>query len=290
MQIYQWSKGLTSGIVDMHIQAGPVKYYVKHYACHQNNKPIVLLHGFTGSSESYDHISKYLSKNSPVWSIDLIGHGKTESPDVPNYYRLDSQLEQLNALFVKLELKCPILLGYSMGGRLALNYAINFPDTISGLILESTNTGIENESDRRERQSSDSELSNEIRENYSSFLEKWNRLPLFKSSKLTSSNHMENFKKIQKQQNSLGLAHSISQFSTAFMPYISNRLYQLSKPILIITGEEDRKYTDLWIALSKHLTLSKHEVIQNAGHRVHLDNPDDYIMAIENYITEIKFK
>lgn len=274
----------------MQIQVGSIRYFVRHYECSENNKPIVLLHGFSGSGESFDHVCTNLSKSSPLWTIDLIGHGKTDSPDVPFYYRLDSQLEQLNTLFSKLKLDSPILLGYSMGGRLAMNYAVNFPDKISGLILESTNTGIENESDKRKRELVDTELSNDIRIDYKSFLKKWNRIPLFKSANSASLKQMENFKRIQKLQNPVGLAHSISQFSPAFMPEISNRLYQIPKPILIITGENDRKYTELWLDLSRHLRFPHHRIIQNAGHRVHLDNPDDYIMAIENYITETKFE
>lgn len=274
----------------MQIKVGPISYHVRHYECSENNKPIVLLHGFSGSGESFDHICTKLSHSSPLWTIDLIGHGNTESPDLPLYYRHDSQLKQLNTLFSKLELDSPILLGYSMGGRLAMNYAVNFPDNISGLILESTNMGIDNESDKRKRELVDTELSNDIRNDYISFLEKWNRLPLFKSANSASTKQMENFKRIQKLQNPIGLAHSICQFSPAFMPEISHRLYQLPKPILILTGENDRKYTELWIELSRHLRLPQHRIIQNAGHRVHLDNPDGYIMAIVNYITETKFE
>jgi 2-succinyl-6-hydroxy-2,4-cyclohexadiene-1-carboxylate synthase len=270
----------------MKVNIGSVRYHVEKHGSHTDTKPIVLLHGFSGSGESFEHLFEKLSKITTIYAVDLIGHGKTESPDEKKLYRIENQLEQIDSLIIQLGLKTPILWGYSMGGRLALNYVIKFPFNISGLILESTNNGIENEADRDERARKDAVLSSEILNDYTSFLEKWNRLPLFKSPNGTTKIHFDKFAQVQKSQNPLGLAQSISEFSPANIPYISDELKHISQPVLILTGENDIGYTKLWIDLTKLIKNANHIIIQKAGHRVHLDNPDDYIIALEKYLTE----
>lgn len=249
-----------------------------------------MLHGFTGSGESFDHINSIISKKYTVFALDLIGHGHTNSPENPELYSLGSQIDHLNQIINSLSIVSPVLWGYSMGGRLALNFAINFPEKISGLILESTSNGIESDSDRIDRLQKDMDLSNQISKDYTSFLQKWNRLPLFKSPPMVVLHPKTRFLEIQNQQNPIGLSHSVLQFSPAHAPYIFKELEKISVPVLLLTGQLDEKYTQLWDLLKYQLKQPKHKIIQNAGHRVHLDNPVDYIKALENYLTETNLK
>ena len=93
--------------------------------------PLIFLHGFTGSSNDWESIfNKLPGKFLPV-AIDLIGHGKSSSPIELDYYSPLAIADQLNNIFIKLDFDKVILCGYSMGGRAALTYAVQFPHKIS---------------------------------------------------------------------------------------------------------------------------------------------------------------
>src|SRR5215470_6505356 len=82
--------------------------------------PLVLLHGFTGSTASWDRHIPTLSEHHQVIVVDLLGHGQSDSPDDPKRYNVECCSDDLDALFEQLGLEQLYLLGYSMGGRVAL--------------------------------------------------------------------------------------------------------------------------------------------------------------------------
>ena len=75
-------------------------------------------------------------------AVDLTGHGKTAVPEDINRYSMEQQVEDLEALFDMLSLERFTLVGYSMGGRVALAYTVQYPERVSSLILESASPGL----------------------------------------------------------------------------------------------------------------------------------------------------
>ena len=111
------------------------------------NKTIVFLHGFTGSANDWSSTAVNVDKRFNKIAIDLIGHGKSSSPSDINYYLIDSMTQQIEEILNRLNLQEVILCGYSMGGRVAVGFAVNSPDRLKGLILESASAGIKNKID-----------------------------------------------------------------------------------------------------------------------------------------------
>lgn len=268
----------------MILDINDVKYHIHAFGDTSNTvTPLLLLHGFTGSGAVFKSLQEaaYPRKS---FALDLLGHGKTDSPGDKERYSVENQLKDLHQITKALEIETFNLLGYSMGGRLAIRYAIQYPTDVEKLVLESTNTGIENTGELRDRVLRDTLLADEIRADFPMFLEKWNRLPLFNSPDDAPEESHRVFKEIQQNQCSEGLANSLTGFGAGSMHTVVNELHKISSPILAITGSADYRYTTIWKSLLHKLIKGSHKSIPKAGHRVHLDRPDAYIQTILKFI------
>ncbi len=104
-----------------------------NYEVTGEGNPIVLLHGWLASLETMAPLARHLEKNFKVYSIDIIGFGKSELPDQP--LNTNDFGDFLKALLDKLEIKNPILIGHSNGGRIILNYAGRNLGKINKIVL-----------------------------------------------------------------------------------------------------------------------------------------------------------
>lgn len=145
---------------------------------------IVLLHGFTGSVATWNKVAQLIPNHYRIVAVDLIGHGLSDAPTEVAMYSMEEQVEVLHELFKELHLSNFTLLGYSLGGRVALSYVANYPNKVNHLILESASPGLKTEQEREARRISDEKLADEILQNgLQSFVEKWENIPLFESQK-----------------------------------------------------------------------------------------------------------
>ncbi len=250
----------------------------------QNN--ILLLHGFTGSKEDWQFITDNLTDKFNVVTLDLIGHGGSPSPEDLSYYKLDSIYKQLLQVTDRYNLKNISLLGYSMGGRIALNFALRFPHLINNLILESTTAGIEDDNQRKEREKRDLELADFIEKNsIETFIDYWMNLDIFNTQRRFSDEKLKKIRYKKLNNNKLGLANSLRGFSTGLMPPVYTQLKNLKKRTLLITGDLDSKYTEINKKILKLLPYGEHKIITNAGHNVHLEEPKKFIKAVNDFLS-----
>jgi len=255
---------------------------------------------------------------------DLPGHGETPLANSETHYTLDSQLQTLHRLITELQSNpsaatstppkpststyhnassstnppaatstppkpstSPIhLIGYSMGSRLALAYALKHPENIRSLTLESCNTGISSPSGRHARSQRDAQLAITLLNNYPTFLQSWNRLPLFASPQSAPAEPTASFSRIQQQQRPEGLAASLQHFSTGLSPDFSDDLSKLNMPVLGLSGVLDVQYSHKWQTIAAKYPNIRHISLPHAGHRVHLDQPDAYIDHIRTFVCE----
>jgi len=252
-----------------------------HYHIHQENEDLpyfILLHGFMGSSESFSALIPSLNRFCNPITIDLLGHGKTEGSEM--HYRFASKEQTADVVkLISEQFKYPLFLhGYSMGGRLALQVALQRSDLIQGLVLESTTFGIENEQERQARQALDGQRADSILGNFDQFIDEWKLLPIFE-------NESEKAEEIQRGQNSLWMSNSLLGFGTGSMPCFKDQLHKLKMPVQLISGEKDQKFTNILGTMKKRIESSTLKVFEKANHRVHLDQPDDFVQTIEKFIT-----
>lgn len=271
----------------MKLKIRGVKY---HFKIHQDKDALpylILLHGFMGSGKYFDFLVPELKPFCNPITIDLLGHGQTEGAEMHYRFSTKEQIADLTKLITE-QLPGPaFLLGYSMGGRLALQLAVHKQNLFAGLILESTTFGIENRQEREVRQSLDASRADSILGDFNGFLNNWSTLPIFESDFATKE-QLRLISEIQKNQNPLWINNSLLGFGTGTMPLIKNKLGNLKLPVQLIAGGKDRKYIHIMNTMHKAILGSSFEIIKNAGHRVHLDHPELYIKTIKNFIAKHK--
>lgn len=150
------------------------RYYVEVSG---EGAPLLLLHGFTGSSETWKETITHLKRDYTCIAVDIIGHGKSSCPLEKEAYSIELAAEDMKALMKELGHPRFHVMGYSMGGRLALTLAVLFPKSVQSLLLESASPGLKTPEERQARERSDEALAERIeREGIESFVDYWQRL------------------------------------------------------------------------------------------------------------------
>ena len=106
-----------------------------HIESEGRGHPVVLLHGFTGTTRSMARLAEGLRPTHRVIRIDLVGHGSSEAPKDTAPYRMERCVAQVVAALDSLDIARPHLLGYSMGGRVALALCAARLDRFTSAVL-----------------------------------------------------------------------------------------------------------------------------------------------------------
>lgn len=249
-------------------------------------EPVLFLHGFTGTRETWREVCSNLTDYQCIL-VDLPGHGKTD--------RKITSMKDCCALIVDLlstlEIKKTHVVGYSMGGRTALSFAMYFPDYVASLILESASPGLKEEAARLERTEKDSQLAARILDNgIEEFVNQWQEIPLFATQKRLSDRIQRKIRDERLSQQKEGLAMSLYTMGTGAQPSWWSHLSQLTNPALLITGEEDKKFVTINKAMQKEIPQAEFIVCPNVGHAVHVENSRKFGKIVDvflkgNYIT-----
>ena len=243
-----------------------------------DGKPLVCLHGFSESGTTWDGIH---ADGYRMIRIDLIGHGTSSRPTEVGAYTISQMLLDIHRIVYALAGESYALLGYSMGARIALLYALQYPLEVTKLILESGSVGIEGTVERSERREADVALGKRIREQTIEwFAETWAKLDIFKSQ-YTLPNAVQNRIQHRRLQNSPhALAFTLEGSGQGVMPYVGHRLQELTMPICYISGELDTKYTEI----GKQYFAHTHHVVLGAGHNVHVEKPCQYMCIVKEFL------
>jgi 2-succinyl-6-hydroxy-2,4-cyclohexadiene-1-carboxylate synthase len=242
---------------------------------------LVLLHGFLGCQDDWDDLVEPLKDRFDAVVIDLPGHGS--SADSPNHlYRFDSCSAALSETLRFLSVSAFTLVGYSMGGRIALQYAVHNFARIQSLVLIAANPGLESESERLSRLAADEQLSARMAGMpIDRFVDQWYGQPLFDS--LRSHPAFGRIKRRRLEGDPAGLARALSGFSIGRQVPMWEKLTGLLMPVLCVAGELDRKHVEIARRTADLCPQGKLHIIPQAGHAVHLEKPDELSRAIAEF-------
>ncbi len=249
---------------------------------------LVLLHGFTGSASNWTEHARVFAESFTTYSVDLIGHGRTESPSDPNRYGMEHCVEDLIALFDRLEIDSTALLGYSMGGRVALHLSVAAPERIRALILESASPGIADPDERTARTRADEALADSIeRDGLEAFVNRWENLPLFASQRRLPVDVQERHRSQRLRNNPLGLANSLRGMGAGAMKPVWDYLGTITIPTALIVGELDVKYVGVAKEMSRMMPNAREFAVPDAGHAIHLEAPEVYDRFVTTWLSEV---
>ena len=247
--------------------------------------PLLLLHGFTGDSSIWRDLAAKLPPDLRPIRLDILGHGNSDKPSDQASYRMPALAADILDLLNQLQLQQAHLLGYSMGGRLALYLALRHPDRFASLILESASPGLANAPERAERRRRDETLAELIEARGASwFADYWERLPLWDTQATLPAEHASAQRKHRKSNDPRGLANSLRGLGTGAQPSLWHNLPKLTIPTLLIAGELDAKFLNLNQAMAQQIPNASLVVIPSAGHNTHLEDPSAFAQAVRSFL------
>ena len=267
----------------MKLDANGVSYHVEIINA-DKQETIVFLHGFTGSTKSWQPVIEEWG-DSKIVLIDLIGHGETDCPETVECYTMERQLEDLDALFGQLDLDRLTLVGYSMGGRTALAYACSFTERIKALVLESASPGLWSDVERQERRTRDEGLAEQIvAGGIANFVDRWENIPLFDSQKSLLEPVKQAVREERLAQNPIGLANSLKGMGTGAQDSYWEQLKDLGMPVLLVTGQLDGKFQAIAKEMVKLMPKAVHKTIES-GHAIHVEKPAEFATIVREYLS-----
>lgn len=266
-----------------HLTLNYARYHITRAG---DGPPLVLLHGFTGSAQSWQSHVPTLSKHFSLIAPDFLGHGKSDAPSDPARYNIENTTADLLALFDQLEISRTHLLGYSMGGRVALHFALTHPERVERLVLESSSPGLADPHERAQRVANDAALADTIeRDGIAAFVAYWTNLPLFATQKKLPESIGAALYQQRLASSAQGLANSLRGLGTGVQPSLWEQLHQLNLPTLLITGALDQKFTRIAKSMSQSIPDARHTIIPDAGHTIHLEQAELFDELVIQFLT-----
>lgn len=247
---------------------------------------MMLLHGFTGSGESWaEHGEGFARAGFRVLAPDLLGHGRSPAPADPRRYAMMHAAADLAALIRTHAHGAVHLLGYSMGGRLALHLALTHPELVRSLVLESASPGLAGREERAARKAQDEALALRIeKEGVPAFVDFWERLPLWRTQARLDQETRDKLRAQRLRNRALGLANSLRGMGTGVQPNLWPYLPALLRPTLLLVGAEDAKFVEINRRMVPALPQARLAVIPEAGHTVHLEAPAAFQAHVLDFI------
>ena len=240
---------------------------------------LVLLHGFLGSSDDWMSLVPELGNDACLVIVDLPGHGNS-----PFIHGLDFSgfAEVLEQTIIELELKQFSLLGYSLGGRLAMSYATQYPNRLSALLLEGSHPGLLDRDEQEARLASDQCWANRfIVEPVTRVLADWYQQPVF--ANLSESQRQQLIEDRSLQQGS-DLGEAMMSFSLGRQPDFRPFLCDSNYPVHYLYGERDRKFAGLGRHLKEMGCLTSLQCISGSGHNVHREKPVEFSCCVKQLL------
>lgn len=245
-------------------------------------QPLICLHGFAENSSTWELV--HLDKCQMILP-DLIGHGESEKPHSPELYELPVLLRHLHELIGHLGFTTYSLLGYSMGGRLALAYALTYPQEVQRLILESSSYGECGAENRAKRRQHDIGLADAIRENgIEWFNDYWSNLDLFASQSHLALSIRQKISERRLRNAPHALANTLLGSGQGIYPCLKDQISELAMPVLYIHGEYDEKYGKIGQGFNRLNPRIRREIIAGVGHNTHIEKPEAFSKVVNAFM------
>ena len=230
------------------------------------SREFCFVHGFTQTGKSWATAAQAIGDSTNTF-VDAPDHGESQGVSLSLQETGD---ELADIAFGK------VLVGYSMGARMALHAAIQHPYAMTGLVLVSGTPGIEDDSERAARVQADEELASRIESiGTSAFILEWIKQPLFAKSKFSIEEIQD-----RSRNTPTSLATSLRKCGTGQQEPLWEQLQEINIPVLLICGARDEKFSEIAKRMNQLIPHSTLRILDKAGHNAHLDQPEAFAQAV----------
>lgn len=247
------------------------------------NPAMVFLHGFLGDLHDWDTVAGSLSEAFCCVVIDLPGHGLSRLVPRARHNDMEGTLRAIVRLLDKLHIHQCTLVGYSMGGRIALHAGLRAPERFHRLVIESATPGLLDGEERATRRKEDEALASELEADFQGFLARWYGQSIF-ASLHEHPDRLQRMLERRRQGRPKELAAALRALSQGTQPPLWNELDHLKAPALFMAGEYDVKYRELAQAAARACPRGEHVVVPAAGHNIHIERPDRYTELLREFL------
>lgn len=246
---------------------------------------VLFLHGFMGSQANWTCVTKELQRSYRCVRVDLPGHGGSIGLP-PDAYTMAGTAKALRAVLDALGADRCALVGYSMGGRIALYFALHHSDRCRRLVLESASPGLRTEAERETRRDIDEARALRLEAgDLEAFLDAWYRQPLFESL-AARADLLEQTMQERRRNDPRELARALRGLGTGRQPSLWEHLETLAVPTLAVAGALDGTYAELVERMGILNPKIRTAIIPNAGHNVHVEYPDVFRDLLKDFLKQ----
>lgn len=249
--------------------------------------PLVLLHGFTASAASFAANLPALREQFTVITVDLLGHGASDAPPETEPYTPGPAVERLAGLLDELDIDEALFCGHAVGGALALRFALDYPDRVSGVVVINSNSAAGTPEWRRDTQVRLEEMAEQLRADGTASLRD-SRLNPARASRLPEASRealAADFARLT-ADGVAGTAEGLVAQVNAF-----ERLPDLTVPVLVVAGERDPDFVHNAPRLVAQMrrNLVRMVTLDGAGHAANLEQPAEFAAALLGFANEIGY-
>jgi 2-succinyl-6-hydroxy-2,4-cyclohexadiene-1-carboxylate synthase len=177
-----------------------------------------------------------------------------------------------------------VVVGYSMGGRLALKAALRRPPKFGALVLVGTSAGIEDADTRDERRRADEELADWIETHtIEEFAERWEAQPVFATQprELLAAQRPGRL-----SHEPARLAQLLRSAGQGMFEPVWHELERIDCPVLAVAGELDTRYADASYRIAERVKHGWARLVAGAGHAPHLERPAEFTEVLLEFLDE----
>jgi len=258
-----------------------------NYEVSGQGEAMVFLHGMTGSTQDWRNQVTLLSPKYRVVALDQRGHGKSAAPSKEEEYSMQIFVDDVFGLLKLLDIKKCCLAGHSIGGFIALQFALGHPEMLAGLVLVGTSSG---------QFARDPNFA-KLREKLDELARSQGMEAAFEYDAANNPQRIERFQKhpelreVTRRKMLMTSPNGFIYGSKAIGKWepVTPRLSEIKVPALICWGDEDTPFTEAVQVLKKGIADSELVTFKGVGHNPHEEAPDVFNEALLKFLDRVKW-
>ena len=240
---------------------------------------ILMLHGLFGDNTDWDFLIDFLKNNFYIIAVDLPGHGSSSIQTHTTFKEaIDNLHQELN-----LSKHQPSIIGYSMGGRIAMGLKCQYPGSYHHLIIESAHFGLVSEQEKLNRLENDLKLLNNYTE-LNTFFKYWYGQKIFGELSKHQKYPQVLIKRLNNNIENLKIA--INNFSLGKQNFFAEQLNMFNQDICYIVGGNDQKYAAYGNGLANKFNHLQLKIISDASHMAHFEGPSIFAEIVNQFLSK----
>jgi 2-succinyl-6-hydroxy-2,4-cyclohexadiene-1-carboxylate synthase len=248
---------------------------------------VVFLHGMTGSTRDWINQISVLSPKYSAVALDQRGHGKSAALSKEEQYSIPIFTDDVFALLRMLDIKKCCLVGHSIGGFTALQFALDYSDMLAALVLVDTSSGqmTRDPGFVKMKQEQDELARSQGMEAAFEFVAANNPIMIGMYQKHPELREVTRRKMLMTSVD----GYIFGSSAIAKRQPVTHRLSEIKVPTLIFRGEEDLGFIEAVQVLKEGISDSELVTVSGVGHNPHEDAPDAFNEALLKFLNRIKW-